>query len=703
MLKSNLKYKYKHTMPLDTPLSGLPKIGPKIAKAFKILGLNTAQDLLYHLPFRYDDFSQTLKINQLKPGQPANIVGQLELIQNRRAHRRRMYITEALVSDETGSLKVVWFNQPFIAKNLKEGDKVSLAGEIKDDNGIPSLISPVYEKIGSFSPTHTQGLIPIYHSTESLTQKQLRFFIKQILPLTEKLADIVPQEIIKKLNLLPLSEAIEKIHFPKDRKEADAARRRLAFDEMFIAQLRSQAIKNERKSAKAEKIIFKEKETRDFTASLPFQLTDDQKKAAWKILQEMNEDKPMSRLLNGDVGSGKTMVAAIAILNATLNSKQSALMAPTEILARQHYNSFCKLFKNLPIKIALLTNSCRLLSYDENSKTSRADILKIIKNGEVDIVIGTHSLVQESIKFKKLALAVIDEQHRFGVNQRKELIKKSGTKKEPHLLSMTATPIPRSLALIMFGDLDISVIKQMPKGRKTIMTKVVPEAKRLAAYDFIRQEIRKGRQAFVVCPLIEESDFFGAKAVTSEYEKLDKQIFPEIPTAMLHGKLKSKEKEEIMKDFSVGKTKILISTSVIEVGVDVPNATIIMIEGAERFGLAQLHQFRGRVGRGSDQSYCFLFTSDDNGQEIQRLTAMEKYADGFSLSEMDLKFRGSGEILGTAQSGFPEFKIATLFDYELMQQAKEEAEGMFKNVGIIEKYPLLKNKLGEFNAETHLE
>ncbi len=690
-------------MPLDTPLSDLPKIGPKIAKAFKVLGLSTAQDLLYHLPFRYDDFSETLKINQLTPGKPANIIGQLELIQNRRAHRRKMYITEALVSDETGSVKVVWFNQPFIAKNLKEGDKVSLAGEIRDDGGIPSLISPVYEKIGPLSPTHTQGLIPIYHSTESITQKQLRFFIKQILPLSEKLSDFVPQEIIEKLKLLPLGEAIEKIHFPKNREESNAARKRLAFDEIFLAQLRSQAIKNERKAATAEKIIFKEKETKEFTASLPFQLTDDQKKSAWKILQEMGQNQPMSRLLNGDVGSGKTMVAAIAILNAALNERQAAMMAPTEILAKQHYTSLSGLFKNFPLKISLFTNNYRLVNYDTEAKISRTEMTKIIKNGEIDIVIGTHSLVQESIKFKKLSLAVIDEQHRFGVEQRQALIKKSGTKKEPHLLSMTATPIPRSLALIMFGDLAVSVIKQMPKGRKTIITKVVPEGKRSAAYDFIRQEIKRGRQAFVVCPLIEESDFFGAKAVKTEFEKLDKQIFPEIPTAMLHGKLKGKEKEEIMKDFSAGKTKILISTSVIEVGVDVPNATIMIIEGAERFGLAQLHQFRGRVGRGSEQSYCFLFTSDDNGQEIQRLAAMEKYADGFSLAEMDLKFRGSGEILGTAQSGFPEFKIATLFDYELMQQAKEEAEKILSEDEKLDRHELLKIKLGEIGAEAHLE
>ncbi len=697
-------------MELSAKLSGLPKIGPKIAKSLKTLGLETIQDLLWHLPFRYDDFSQSLKIKDLVPGKKANIIGELELINNRRAHRRRMYITEALVRDDTEGVKVIWFNQPFIAKNLKPGDRVSLAGEVKDEGGIMTMVSPAYEKISTLSPTHTQGLVPIYHTTENLTQKQLRFFIKQILPATKELKETLPAGTLSALGLLPIDEALEKIHFPKNFDESSQARRRLAFDEIFLAQLRSQSFKRQRAKSNAEKIIFKEKETKDFVSSLPFQLTDDQKKAAWRMLQEMETGMPMSRLLNGDVGSGKTLVAALALLNVALNGFQGVLMAPTEILARQHFNSICRLFKDFPLKIAILTNSYRMTNSnfsnqlkEEEKSLSRAELIKTIKNGEIDIIIGTHALVQKDVKFKKLALAVIDEQHRFGVEQRKTLLSKSGSKKEPHLLSMTATPIPRSLALILFGDLDVSLIRQMPSGRKPILTKLVAEDKRQAAYDFIRQEIKKGRQAFVVCPLIEESDFFGAKAVKSEYEKLDKQIFPEIPTAMLHGKLKPAEKEKIMTEFLEGKTKILISTSVIEVGVDVPNATIMMIEGAERFGLAQLHQFRGRVGRGAEQSYCFLFTSDDDQGQKRRLSVMEKYADGFSLSEMDLKFRGSGEIYGTAQSGFPEFKVATLFDYELMQQAQEEASKLLDQDPKLEKHLLLKEKIEGLGNEIHLE
>ncbi len=688
-------------MRLDSPLSGLNKIGPKIAKSLKTLGLQTVEDLLWHLPFRYDDFSKTVKIKDLVPGQKANIVGQLELINNRRAHRRRMYITEGLVRDDSEGIKVVWFNQPFIAKTLKPGDTVSLAGEARDDGGILTMVSPIYEKM-SLSPTHTSGLVPIYHTTEGITQKQLRFFIKQSLAAAQELKDIVPKEVLDRLRMLSIKEAIEKVHFPKSYEESAESRRRLAFEEIFLAQIKSQTIKRQKAESKAEKVAFKEKETREFVAGLPFQLTDDQKKAAWRILQDMETGTPMSRLLNGDVGSGKTLVAVMALLNTVLNGFQGVMMAPTEILARQHFNSIRKLWKELPLKVAILTNSCRLIGENEK-KISRAELLKAIKNGEIDVVIGTHALVQDDVKFKKLALAVIDEQHRFGVAQRSALLSKSGTKKAPHLLSMTATPIPRSLALILFGDLDVSLIKEMPKGRKVITTKVVPEEKRQAAYDFIRKEIQKGRQAFVVCPLIEESDFFGAKAVKSEFEKLDKQIFPEIATAMLHGKLKPAEKERIMADFLAGKTKILISTSVIEVGVDVPNATIMMIEGSERFGLSQLHQFRGRVGRGQEQSYCFLFTSDEDQNQSRRLSVMEKYADGFSLAEMDLKFRGSGEIYGTAQSGFPEFKIATLFDYELMRQAQEEAGALLDKDPNLEGYQPLRDKMEKLGQGAHLE
>jgi ATP-dependent DNA helicase RecG len=398
-------------MELSTPLSGLPKIGPKTAKSLKAIGLETIEDLLWHLPFRYDDFSKTVKIKDLVSGQKANIVGEIELINNRRAHRRRMYITEALIRDDSEGIKVIWFNQPFIAKTLKPGDTVSLAGEARDDGGIMTMVSPIYEKM-SPALTHTSGLVPIYHCTEGITQKQLRFFIKQSLTATKELKDILPESTVKKLKLLSIKEAIEKTHFPKTYEESAESRRRLAFEEIFLAQIKSQIIKRQKADSQADKVVFKEKETREFVSKLPFQLTDDQKKSAWRILQEMETGLPMSRLLNGDVGSGKTLVAIIALLNTALNGFQGVIMAPTEILARQHFNSICKLLSDLPLKIAILSNSCRLINGKEE-KIPRAELLKTIKAGEIDIIVGTHALVQDDVKFKKLALAVIDEQHRF--------------------------------------------------------------------------------------------------------------------------------------------------------------------------------------------------------------------------------------------------------------------------------------------------
>ncbi|MFA5248148.1 MAG: ATP-dependent DNA helicase RecG [Patescibacteria group bacterium] len=700
-------------MDLNTPLSALGGVGEKIAKRLTILGLQTVSDLLFYFPFRYEDFTQTVKIENLKPGVPANVVGQIDLIQNRRAHRRRMYITEAMINDGTESLKIIWFNQPFIAKTLKIGDTISLAG-VAEDQGALTIISPTYEKIypphpagtppkeGNNYAIHTSGFVPNYHLTQNITQKQLRFLIKQVIALAKNLPNPLPENIQKKLKLLSISEAVELIHFPQKKSEAEDARRRLAFDELFLLQLKSQLAKKERDEAATEPIKFYEKETRDFVASLPFKLTEDQRKASWTILQEMKEKKPMARLLNGDVGSGKTLVAIIALLNASLDKKQSALMAPTEILARQHFQTLTKLLKDWPIKICLLTNSYKLIS-TRQEEIKKTEILKIIKSGEINIVIGTHAIIQKDVEFKNLSLIIIDEQHRFGVEQRKMLMKKSNKEnKTPHLLSMTATPIPRSLALAIFCDLDISLIKQMPIGRKPIMTKLVPEEKRPDAYNFIREQIKNGHQVFVVCPLIEESDSLGVKSVKEEFAKLDQAIFPEIKIVALHGKLKAKEKEEIMNGFLSGEYKILVSTSVIEVGVDVPNATIMMIEGADRFGLAQLHQFRGRVGRGSEQSYCFLFQSSNELEENRRLKIMEQYADGFSLAEMDLKFRGSGEVFGTAQSGWPELKIATLWDYELTRQAQEEAKILIQTDPQLEKNPLLKEKIKNFD-KIHLE
>ncbi len=690
-------------MYLDTPITQLNRVGKAMSGRLKKLSLSTAKDLLFYFPFRYDDYSQVTNIEDLQPNTKASIVGHIELIQNKKSMRSRISITEALVSDDTDSIKVVWFNQPFIAKSLKVSDKISLAGKVEENYGVMSMNSPLYEKVGPSGKSNTNGLIPNYHLTEKLTQKQIKVLVKQVINFAHELSDPLPTELRKNLKLMDLSNAIKKIHFPETQEDIDQARYRLAFDELFNIQLKSQLIKKERTISKSEIIEFKEKETKQFVEQLPFKLTDDQKKSSWRILQDMEKDIPMSRLLNGDVGSGKTLVAVISMLNVALNKKQAVIMVPTEILACQHFESFSKVLKDFDVNIALMTRNNKKVKGEEK-KLSKNKIIEKIKNHEVDIIIGTHALVQEDVIFADLALAVIDEQHRFGVKQRKALIEKSGDEHtSPHLLSMTATPIPRSLALGLFGDLDISMIKEKPANRKDIITKIIKENEKQNVYEFIRAEIKKGRQAFVICPLIEESDKLGVQSVEEEYAKLNNHIFPDIEIASLHGKMKPKDKEEIMQNFLDKKSKILVSTSVIEVGVDVPNSTIMMIEGSERFGLAQLHQFRGRVGRGDQQSYCFLFPNTLSDKTYKRLRAMEMTNDGFALAKMDLELRGSGEIYGTAQKGFPELKIATLFDYELMQKAQEEAIKIVDEDPDLIKYPLLKEIVDTWQEEVHLE
>lgn len=751
---------------LDTEIININRVGQTMAKRLKLLGAATARDLLFYFPFRYDDFSQTVKFKDLRPGMNANVVGAIELIQNKRSPRKRMNITEALISDGEETIKVIWFNQPFIARNLKVGDKVSLAGKTEDDYGGIAMVSPAYEKIVNGASVHTQGFVPNYHLTANITQKQLRFLIKSIIHLSTQVPDFLPAEIKKNLSLPDISLAITKIHFPQNQADIDAACKRLAFDELFILQLQAQLIKQELKAGQARPLPFKEVEIKKFVDSLPFKLTDGQRKAAWEILQDLAKDKPMSRLLEGDVGSGKTVVAVMALLNAALNGAQSALMVPTEILARQHYDAVCKLLADFNLVIGLMTGSERKITETADSRRQIADgnkqtavsskqitgkannikklIIDMIGNGEADIIIGTHALIQENIEFKNLGLAIIDEQHRFGVEQRKALIEKAQTEESrqkppqgrsqtgdsaatqaiaksaessserfcrnenkisliPHLLSMTATPIPRSLALAIYGDLDISIINELPQGRKKIQTFVVPEEKRAGAYKFIREQIKQGRQVFVICPLIDISDKLGVKSVKEEFEKLDKNIFPDLLIGCLHGKMKAKEKEEIMKEFLENKIKILVSTSVVEVGVDVPNAAIMMIEGADRFGLAQLHQFRGRVGRGEYQSYCFLFSESQAEKTIKRLQALVNCHNGFELAKIDLKFRGPGEVYGTAQKGFPELKIASLFDYQLMKQARDEAVKLIAQDSALNNWPELRKKIEEVGKDAHLE
>jgi len=650
---------------LDTKIEELYSVGKTIAARLSRLDLETARDLLFYFPFRYDDFREITRIEDLENNTNANIVGRIELIQNKRSPRKRMSITEALISDESEQIKVVWFNQPFIAKNLHIGDKVSLSGKVTDDNFGLVMKSPIYEKISGLAPTHTQGLVPNYHLTANLSQKQIRFLCKQVIKLAKKIPDILPKEVAKSNKLISLSRAIEYIHFPTSYEEVEAARKRLGFEELLLLQLQSLLIKQRLDKAKAKKQEFKERQIKKFVASLPFKLTNAQRQAAWEIIQDTGKSRPMSRLLEGDVGSGKTIVAVMAMLNTALNGNQAVLMVPTEILASQHFETIKNLLKNFDIPIALLTRS-------KKEATIKTDLRSTLS--DLRIIIGTHALIQKKVEFNNLGLVIIDEQHRFGVEQRKQLIKNNKTSVLPHFLSMTATPIPRSLALALYGDLDLSIINEMPKGRKKIKT---------------------GRQIFVICPLIDISDKLGVKSVREEHKKLDERVFPDLSIKMLHGRLKPKEKENIMQDFLRKKINILVSTSVVEVGVDVPNATIMMIEGADRFGLAQLHQFRGRVGRSEYKSYCFLFTDSTAPNTIKRLRAMTKHHSGFELAKIDLELRGPGEVYGTMQKGFPMLKIATIFDYEQIKKARVEAQNLLKKDPKLEKNFELKKKINK--------
>ncbi len=680
----------------NSPLASLNRVGKTTAKNLKNIGLETAGDLLFYLPFRYDDFSSNLKISDLRDGETVNVSGTIDLIQNKRSAHRKMQITEALIRDDSGYLKVIWFNQSFITRNLKIGDEISLAGRVSDNYGQIQMISPEYEKITTSNLIHTNGLIPNYHSTSKLSQKQIRFLIKQVLPLADKVEDWLPADLRKRLNLIDLKTALRLIHFPISNQEIQDSQKRLAFTELFLRQIKSQSIKRELQNLKTISIKFDEAVTRSFVAGLPFTLTGDQKKAAWEILKDLQKTQPMSRLLEGDVGSGKTLVAAIALLNVAISGRQGALMVPTEILAKQHFKTLSHYLYQYNIKVALITSGHEEVNFELNGE----NILE-----EADILVGTHALIQSKIIIPRLSLAIVDEQHRFGVNQRHTII---GVEKNlvPHFLSMTATPIPRSLALSIYGDLDLSLISELPSGRKIIETKIITDKKRTETYDFIRAEIKNGRQVFVVCPLIDESDKLGVKSVKSEYEKLQKEIFPEFSVGLLHGKLKSKDKEKVMSDFLENKIQLLVSTSVIEVGVDVPNATIMIIEGAERFGLAQLHQFRGRVGRSELASYCFLIPSQENiskPKTLERLEALTKYHDGLTMAKIDLKLRGGGDLYGTTQSGFDELQIATLFDYELIKKARDEAAEIVASDPEFKKHPIIKMKLGEWERKTHLE
>lgn len=680
----------KDTKPsgLDEPITELKGVGENMAKRFSKLGVNTIRDIIYFFPRRFMDFSRKSSVSSLVTGKEQTAF--VNVWEARTMLLGRMKSAEAVVGDETGNIRAVWFNQPWIAQQLKPNMRIALSGKVSEFNYNKVFENPEWELIEEKELVHTGRMVPVYQLTQGLFPRQTRALVKNVLDrFVEGMDDFLPAPIRQRCKLANLSYALRKAHYPDDYAQQNVARQRLAFDELFLLQLAVFSKKREwQEDQPGHAFKINSAGIDNFVNALPFKLTSAQKKVVGEICNDLGRETPMSRLLQGDVGSGKTVVATIALLVALENRYQGVLMAPTEILAEQHFATLFKLLSAvssgsssegnihtftindamLPdIKIALLTGSI--------GSRDKAVTQEMIKTGAINIAIGTHALIQKSVHFNNLGLVIIDEQHRFGVLQRQALRQKGYN---PHLLVMTATPIPRTLALTLYGDLDISTISEMPPGRQVIKTRWLKQYDRERAYNFIRKQVMEGRQAFIICPLIEESENLEVKAAVAEHERLSREVFPEMRLGLLHGKLKGVEKEAVMHEFKEGKLNILVSTSVVEVGIDVPNATVMLVEAADRFGLAQLHQFRGRVGRGEKQSYCLLLAENPSEYGQERLKAIEDISDGFLLAEKDLQLRGPGEFYGTRQSGLPDLKMARLTDTQLLETARREASILFQ-------------------------
>ncbi|MEI6581014.1 MAG: ATP-dependent DNA helicase RecG [bacterium] len=725
-------------------------------KALRKLGLFSVYDMLFYFPTRYSDISQVKQIADLIPGEIATVYGKVSKLKTKKSYHGKVPMAEGQIEDLSGKIKITWFNQAYLAKMLHEGENVKLTGKVTESKYGIYLANPEFEKTSDLpidshdtlfnkSSINNSGFsYPIYHETRGITSKWFYHAIEKILKdkTLENIEDYVPNDILKKYNLPTLKTALIWIHKPKNARDAEAARKRFAFEEVFCIQLERQHDKTEWRHNKSFQISPAKKETDEFLKCFPFTPTNSQIKSIETTLSDMAKTFPMSRLLEGDVGSGKTAVAATAAYTVVNQKKslantrdnlqisqnlQVAYMAPTEILATQHFESFIQYFNSprqggasLPTNIGLITGSgCRKFPSKVNpsgwTDISRAQLLKWAANGEIPILIGTHALIQKTVKFKNLALVVIDEQHRFGTAQRQKLVRKD--KIAPHLLSMTATPIPRTLALTIYGDLDLSLLEEMPLGRKPIITEIITPNKRTETYEKVREELKKGRQLYVICPRIDEPDpakemAVQAKSAVAEAKRLKKEVFREYEIGVLHSKMSKQKKEEVMKNFTEGKINILCATSVVEVGVNVPNATIIIIEGAERFGLAQLHQLRGRVIRSNHQAYCYVFASDSakaspdkdaKNKTVQRLKALITAKNGFELAELDLTLRGAGELGGTKQWGITDLGMEAIKNLKMVEAARTEAIRLISEDPELLKYPMLKNKVREKVSEFHFE
>jgi len=659
---------------LDSPANKLHGVSDAYAKRLSRLGINTIRELLYLFPHRYDDFSSLKTIDKLEYGEDVTIIGTVWETHQRTSRRGQNLVTST-VSDGTGVVQATWFNQPYLVKRLKPGKQIVISGKVDEYLGRLTFPSPTWEPLDK-ELIHTKRLVPVYPLTRGIGARWLRRLMKRSTDYwCLRLPDHLPLPIREERNLPSLEVAVQQIHFPDNWETLEQARRRLAFDELLMIQLGVLRQRHEWRQRPGQPVQIDGPLLRTFLESLPFTLTQAQEKALSEILDDLQEAKPMSRLLQGDVGSGKTVVAAAAMLMTVASDMQAVLMAPTEILAEQHYANLGKLWAELWLPgVTKLTSHLRLLT-GSLKQSEKERIHDEMASGEAKIIIGTHALIQEGLEFKNLGLAVIDEQHRFGVTQRASLRQKGHN---PHVLVMSATPIPRTLALTIYGDLDISTIDELPPGRKEIVTRWMKPRERERAYGFLRSRVEESQQAFIICPLIEESDKIEAKAAVEEYRRLQEEVFPELRLGLLHGRMTAEEKEAVMRDFYGGELDILVSTPVVEVGIDVPNAAVMLIEGADRFGLAQLHQFRGRVGRGEQQSYCLLLSDSPTDMGEQRLQIIESTQDGFKLADEDLKMRGPGEFFGTRQSGLPDLKVARLSDVGVLKEARAVAKEIFQ-------------------------
>lgn len=687
-------------MNLNTPLEAALSTRSEYILALKEMGLFTVYDLLLNFPRHYEDLSDVDSIAQAKEGEAITTRGFLHGIKQIPTKNRRVKLIKAMFYDKAGfECEVTWFNQPHLTRTLPMDKEIIISGKVKYAYGKYQISNPQIEQIKE-AKAHSSTMIPVYSQHDKITSKWLREKVHPLLHLTKEFEEILPEEILKEEGLMKKAEAIQEIHFPTTHKKLEAAQDRLGYEELFLFQLKAIKKKKQWQDSRTETpdesgMPLDPEFVKDFFSTLPYTPTNAQKIAIYEILKDMEKPYPMIRLLEGDVGSGKTLVAMTAMLQAVKNGYQATIIAPTEVLARQHLISIANFLKAYEKKIPNQAQINIQLLVGALKTAEKKQVTDGIANGQVDIAIGTHALIQESIRFAKLGLVVVDEQHRFGVKQREMLVKQGS----PHVLNMTATPIPRTLALVAYGDQDLSVINEMPPGRMPIETKVVPPEHRKSVYRFVEGKLQKGQQVYVICPLIDDSDVLEVKSVTSEFEHLT-SVFAKHKVGLLHGKMKSEEKDAIMQAFKENEIQILVSTSVIEVGVDVPNATIMLIEGAERFGLSQLHQFRGRVGRGNVQSYCFLYTNSSSELTYNRLKAMTDHTNGFMLAEIDLKLRGPGEVYGVRQSGVPDLKVANLMNGILLDRVRKAAESVVEKSSDLVQYPQLKKAYEIWNEKS---